>query len=158
APVRENIFICKSLRQQLQADQLPRERSYSIDVSAGPPNVQPHVTATGPTQVRERLCERRDARLHYGIVFVARYEHADAPHTVALLRARRERPRRRAAEEGDELAALDHSIISSARAYNVGGTVMPIAFAVFILMISSTRVDCCTGRLAGFSPLRMRPV
>jgi hypothetical protein len=33
-----------------------------------------------------------------GIVFVARPEHADAPHAVALLRARRERPSRRASE------------------------------------------------------------
>jgi hypothetical protein len=33
-------------------------------------------------------------------------EHADAPHPLALLRARRERPRsRRAAEKRDELAA-----------------------------------------------------
>src|SRR5262249_42499869 len=37
-------------------------------------------------------------------------------------RARRERPRRRAAEQRDELAAL-HSITSSARASSVGGTV-----------------------------------
>jgi hypothetical protein len=43
------------------------------------------------------------------------HQHADAPHTVWLLRARRERPRGcRAAEHGDELAAL-HSITSSAR-------------------------------------------
>ena len=35
-------------------------------------------------------------------------EHADAPHPLGLLRARRERPRRRrAAEQRDELAALD---------------------------------------------------
>ena len=33
-------------------------------------------------------------------------QHADAPHALALLRARRERPRRRrAAEQRDELAA-----------------------------------------------------
>ena len=36
---------------------------------------------------------------------LAHREHANAPHAVALLRARRERPRRRrAAEERDELA------------------------------------------------------
>ena len=32
------------------------------------------------------------------------HEHADAPHPLALLRARRQRPRRRAAEQRDELA------------------------------------------------------
>jgi hypothetical protein len=32
------------------------------------------------------------------------HEHADAPHAVALLRPRRERPRHRAAKSGDEFA------------------------------------------------------
>src|SRR5262249_52410513 len=50
-----------------------------------------------------------------------------------------------------------HSITSSARASSVGGTVRPSALAVLRLMISSTFVDCCTGKSAGFSPLRMRP-
>jgi len=34
---------------------------------------------------------------------------ADAPHSLALLRARRERPRRGAAEQRDELAAFIRS-------------------------------------------------
>src|SRR5262249_42187577 len=51
-------------------------------------------------------------------------KHADAPQ--ALLRARRERPCRRAAEQRDELAA-PHSITSSARASSVGGTSRPSA-------------------------------
>jgi hypothetical protein len=50
------------------------------------------------------LCERRDESLRHGIVFVEPHEHADAPYAVALLRARRERPSRRAAERSDELA------------------------------------------------------
>jgi hypothetical protein len=41
-----------------------------------------------------------------------RHEHADAPHALRLLRARRERPRRcRAAEQRDELATF-HRITS----------------------------------------------
>src|SRR4051812_1048795 len=72
------------------------------------------------------------------------------------LRARRQRPRRRrAAEERDELAPL-HSITSSARASRVGGMSRPSAFAVLRLMTSSYFVGACTGRSAGFSPLRMR--
>jgi hypothetical protein len=58
----------------------------------------------------------------------------------------------------DELSALDHSITSSARTNNVSGIVRPSALAVFKLMAISTFVACCTGRSAGFSPLRMRPV
>src|SRR5262245_31846292 len=74
-----------------------------------------------------------------------------------LLRARRERPRRRAAEERDELAAI-HSITSSARPMSGSGNARPSVLAVFRLTTNSTFVDCCTGRSAGFSPLRMRPV
>jgi hypothetical protein len=49
-----------------------------------------------------------------------------------------------------------YSITSSARASSAGGTVMPSALAVFMLMTSSYLVGACTGRSAGFSPLRMR--
>src|SRR5262245_60679239 len=72
-----------------------------------------------------------------------------------LLRACRERPCCRAAEQRDELAAL-HSITSSARASSVGGTSTPSALAALRLITSSYLVGACTGRSAGFSPLRMR--
>src|SRR5262249_15570576 len=76
-----------------------------------------------------------------------------------LLRARRDRPRsRRAAEQLDERAPPHHSITSSAMARSVSGTVRPSAFAVLRLRISSNLVGCWTGRSAGFSPLRIRPV
>ena len=44
-------------------------------------------------------------------------EHADAPHTLALLRARRERPSRRAAEQRDELASpeVEHGLLPGTR-------------------------------------------
>src|SRR5262249_39493660 len=49
-----------------------------------------------------------------------------------------------------------HSITSSARASSDGGTVRPSAFAVLRLITNSYLVGACTGRSAGFSPLRMR--
>src|SRR6516162_4577187 len=61
----------------------------------------------------------------------------------------------------DELAALQllaHSITSSARAERPGGTSRPSALAVFRLSTNSNVVDCTTGRSAGFSPFRIRPV
>jgi len=71
----------------LQADQLLRECSHPIGVIAAPTKVDPHVAAIGPTQVRERFCERRYERLRCcGIVFVGQQEHADAPHPLGLLR------------------------------------------------------------------------
>jgi hypothetical protein len=52
----------------LQADQLLRERSYPIGVTAGPTKVHPHVTVVDPTEARKRLSER-DAKLPLRIVF-----------------------------------------------------------------------------------------
>src|SRR5438445_648061 len=73
-----------------------------------------------------------------------------------LLRARRERPRRRrAAEQLYELAPR-HSITSAAAAISVGGTVRPSTLAVLRLITSSYLVGCWTGNSAGFAPLRMR--
>jgi hypothetical protein len=121
----------------LQADQLLRERSYPIFVTAAPTKVHPHVATIGPTQVHKRLSERRDVSLPLRIVFVKRHEHADAPHPVALLRPCHHRPRRRAPEERDELAPPNHWITSSAVANSVSGMVRPSALAVLRLIISS---------------------
>src|SRR5262249_42427488 len=75
-----------------------------------------------------------------------------------LLRARRERPgSRRAAEQRDERAP-SHSITSSASNCIELGTARPSAFAVLKLITNSNLVDRCTGRSAGFSPLKTRPV
>src|SRR5215831_552046 len=52
--------------------------------------------------------------------------------------------------------ARPYSITSSARARSDGGTVRPSAFAVLRLIARSYLVGACTGRSAGFSPLRMR--
>ena len=49
-----------------------------------------------------------------------------------------------------------HSITSSARASSIAGTSRPSALAVLRLITSSYLVGACTGRSAGFSPLRMR--
>src|SRR5262245_42088723 len=78
----------------------------------------------------------------------------DGPHALALLRARRKRPSSRAGEQRDEFAP-PHSITSSARASRVGGTSKPKALAVFRLTTNSNLVPCCTGRSAGFAPLRI---
>jgi hypothetical protein len=51
-----------------------------------------------------------------------------------------------------------YPITSSAMACSVGGTSMPSAFAVCMLMTNSNLVDCTTGKSAGLAPLRMLPV
>src|SRR5262245_53522542 len=89
-------------------------------------------------------------------------DKADVQHLWLLLRKRGKWPRGcRATEQGDELAALhpcNHSITSSARPRSEMGTVRPSALAVLRLMISSTFTTCWTGRSAGLSPFRIRPV
>src|SRR5262249_37163659 len=58
-------------------------------------------------------------------------EHTDAPHPLALLSPRRERPsRRRAAEQRYERAAI-HSMTSSAATSSLSGTVRPSILAVW---------------------------
>src|SRR5262249_55347695 len=49
--------------------------------------------------------------------------------------------------------AASHSITSSAATSSLSGTVRPSIRAVWWLMISSTLVDCPTGRSAGLAPL-----
>src|SRR5262245_32307784 len=100
------------------------------------------ITALHPSEPLKTIPERVKAGLHVGIVRRIGCEHANASHPLALLPARGERPRRRAAEQRDELAAPNHSITSSARASSVSGISRPSAFAVIRLMTSSNLVDC----------------
>src|SRR5262244_3810594 len=72
-----------------------------------------------------------------------------------LLRTRRERSRRRASEERDEVATV-HSMISLASRRNGSGIARPSAFAVLRFTTSSNLVGNWTGRSPGLAPLRMR--
>jgi hypothetical protein len=67
--------------------------------------VDPQVAAVAH-QLAERLGERGVPGLSLGIVRGEIREHPDAPHPLALLRTRRERPRRAAAERRDESRRL----------------------------------------------------
>jgi len=64
------------------------------------------VAALCPSKLFEPLQECRETRLVFGVVLRRAHEHADVPHPVSFLRLRRKRPRRRAAEQRNELAAL----------------------------------------------------
>jgi hypothetical protein len=64
---------------------------------------------------------------------------ADAPCPIGLLRPCRERPRRRTAEQPDELSPAAHSITSSAIASTPTGMASPSALAV--LKLIATYVD-----------------
>src|SRR5262249_4875609 len=126
-----------------------------VHVVAGPALVELGVDARRPTTFSQLLAEGAHAHLHFRVCRRGRRPNSPPAPPPAFPRARRERPCRRTANEPDELAA-PHSITSSARASSVGGTSRPSVLAVFKLITSSYLVGACTGRLVGFSPLRMR--
>src|SRR5262245_1847669 len=141
-------------------DDIRRERNQfcrigadAIGIGPCPTGLDLYVAPDGPARLLQALQKCPLARLSQRIVGSTVMEHADAPHPLALLRARRERPRSSAAER-DELAAL-HSITSSARSRNDSGMVRPSVFAVVRLMTRSNLVGCWTGMSAGLAPSKI---
>src|SRR5215475_9990258 len=104
------------------------------------------MVVTGTVRVRVRRCgvEEPNHRHH------------------RLLRARRDRPTgRRTAEQRNEVATLHvcaHSITSSASESKLSEIVTLSSLAVFMLITSSNLTTCCTGKSAGFAPLRILAV
>src|SRR6516165_7310250 len=136
---------------RLAASQLRCERRQSIVLLVRPREVAHHVTAfdvTGFAQAAPKL----DQAPNVGLLGPAA-EKADHGHR-RLLRARREGPRGRAAEQRDEVPSF-HSITSSARSRNASGIVRPSALAVVKLMARSNLVGCSTGISPGFAPRRI---
>jgi hypothetical protein len=109
---------CAAARQHYvrrERGQFRRVFAHVVGTAGTPPIVHSQVAADGPAQFLQTLCERREAGRVLRIVHGRGHQHADAPHPLALLRARSKRPRNRcASEQRDELAAV-HSITSSAR-------------------------------------------
>src|SRR5262249_46830897 len=114
------------------------------------------VATVSPAQFLKCLTKCDDLHPSLRVELVIVVQKADPSHPLRLLRARRERPHRRTADQRDELAPL-HSITSSAVASSDGGTVRPSILAVSWLMTSSNFDDCTTGSSAGLVPWRMRP-
>src|SRR5262245_29486352 len=112
------------------------------------------IAVLGPAERLETLAKCNDPSQHFGIVLGVWMQECDAPHALALLRARRERPRHSAAEQRDEVAPF-HSITSSARRRKSRLIVSPSARAVLRLTTSSNLVGCSIGKSAGFSPFKI---
>src|SRR6516165_1586007 len=81
-----------------ERDQFRRVFANSVGIGDAPAGVDADVAAVEPAQLREPLQERRYARLKLRVVSGAGHQDAEASHPLALLRMRRERPHRRAAE------------------------------------------------------------
>src|SRR5262249_15554177 len=130
-------------------DQFPRDAHILFGVALGPAIFQPQVASFNVAKFAKTLPQALDRWVG------KRRDHADRHRPPRRCRMSDARPRGGAAEQRDELASL-HSITSSARASRLSDTVRPSAFAVLRLIASSYLVGACTGRSAGFSPLRIR--
>jgi hypothetical protein len=93
------------------------------------------IAAIQPAKLCESLLKSCNPRLPLRVI-TGPHQHSDVSHSLGLLRAHRERPRCRAAEQRNERAAL-HSITSSASASSLSGTSCLSAFAVLRLITSS---------------------
>src|SRR5262249_7373685 len=129
------------------------ERRQAAIVAACPAELDRYVLTLGEATFLQAAPECFEPV--HGILRRARAHKPDHRHRRRL-RARRERPCSRAAEQPDELPA-PHSITSSRVASSLSGTVSPSILAVEALMTSSNLLDCTTGKSAGFAPLRIRP-
>ena len=113
----------------LPADQIGRQCRQSVVLTFRPTVFDRHILPFDITRFFQTLAERRDLLAERS----SRCGIKEADHRHRrLLRARRERPRRRAAEQGDEVAAF-HSRTSLARAINTSDKETPSEAAVFRL-------------------------
>src|SRR5262249_28039592 len=125
---------CRNNDIDLELDKLGRDLDEPLAASLRPAILDRNIAIFNPTELAQPL-HKASARLALGKKR-GRAQEPDDRQLARLLRARRERPRRRAAEKRDELAPV-HSITSSARASGVGGTWSPSALAVLRLTTSS---------------------
>src|SRR5262249_47732054 len=111
----------------LEPDKLGRDLGITLGASLPPAILDGDGAALAPAELAQPLHERGGP-----CALACRRtapEESDRQQLARLLRARRERPRRRAAKQRDELAP-PHSITLSARTTSAPGTSWPIALAV----------------------------
>jgi hypothetical protein len=72
-------------------------------VTRRPANIHPNVAAFHPPELLEFVSEGGDEGRSLPVALGKAHQHADPPHPFGLLRARRERPRCRAADKRYEL-------------------------------------------------------
>src|SRR5262249_7195043 len=102
----------RNVRSSVGQDDLRREPhklcrifAHAHDVAASPAPSDCQVAPLSPPPLRKSASEYRDSLLRQRVILADADEHADAAHLLPLLRARRKRPRRRAAEQCDEVAS-----------------------------------------------------
>src|SRR5215469_10719710 len=137
----------------VEAHQIVRQIWQAVQIAMREPDFESDIATVDISELPHALSKAFQVRLE-GLRGSGAQNTDD--RYAALLSASHHRPKRNA-NERDELAP-PHSITSSARASRVGGTTSPNVLAVCRLMTSSNLVARKTGRSAGLSPLRMRPL
>src|SRR5262249_52996991 len=138
----------------LKPDKLVCDLGKALSASLAPAILNRDIAALDPAQLTQPL--HKSGGQMARICHRTRGHHPNGRQLSSLLRPGRERPRgSRAAQQRDELAA-PHSITSSAVPSRLAGSSIPSALAVLRLITSWNFVGACTGRLAIFSPLRIR--
>src|SRR5262245_6061449 len=138
----------------LRPQQITDQRGYRFDII---PIMAKLVGDVAPFDITEVAHPAHEFLAEWIVVRGSRPDVPDTRRLARLLRTRRKRPRGRAAEQRDELAAR-HSITSSASESRLSEILTPSALAVLRLITVSNLVGCNTGRSAGFAPLRIRAV
>src|SRR5262249_41525511 len=88
-----------------QCDELLRESLPRLRIERRPASVDPNVaTALRPPEFLESVPECRHVGMWSRIVLGKAHQHADAPHELALLRVRCDRPRSHPTNQCNELA------------------------------------------------------
>src|ERR1039458_6350466 len=91
-----------------QIDQLLCKNFDAADVTASPAVIDLEIAALAPTELVETLPKYRNARTCVRVVLGGRHQHANPPHSLGLLRTRREWPgERRPAERRNEFPPWD---------------------------------------------------
>jgi hypothetical protein len=88
---------------RLQADKFGRKYSITINLTFRPSVVDPDVAAINPSQLLKTLIKFGSPGLHQLILFSAGHQRTDALHAARLLRPRRQRPCRCAADCRNEI-------------------------------------------------------
>src|SRR6516225_6445942 len=84
------------------------EASQALVIPAWPALLDVDIATFDPPEILQARAERRHAELAFGVLLrQPRNQHADAVHLLALLGARRQRPRRRTAECSQQLPPSD---------------------------------------------------
>jgi len=110
---------CRQNDVRGERDQFRGKCAIALGVTCAPADVDADVATLRPPQLLQPLQKRRETDLPCRIVRRDTQQHANAPHPLALLRPRRERPRRRATEKRDEVAPFQ--LIEFPR-FNISGS------------------------------------